>query len=371
MAMTENSVGRVGPSVRHQKLLNVVLDRDPISAWNEWRRQGDIQTLDYAEYRLLPLVYRRLRQHHIQDPDLDRLKGVYRHTWSKNKVHLFFAKELLAFFQENQIDALVLKGAALSLGYYRDLGLRLMADIDILVPLHQAGKALSLMERLGYSPKDYPRCRLRDKEKFRTAGAHGQSFLAEGRPEVDLHWYLARECCRVDDGLGFWERSIQIEFQGMKVRTLDPTDHLFHICLHGSKWADPAPIRWITDAAIILEQSVIDWTRILRHTQTYQVIRFMQDSFSCLSQSFHLPIPIFFLKELDALKPTQIEHREYLLLTSPTVSFIRALMRHWYNHTRISSNAHFLYRLITFPKFFQYHWALPSLWHLPTRLIRK
>ena len=356
---------------RHQLLLKLVLAKDEEVAdrWIEWKQTVDIETLDYAEHRLLPLVYDRLYRCSIADPERNRLKGVYRYTWSVNQIRFFTAKNLLEKFQERKIGTLLLKGAALTTHYYCNLGLRLMDDIDILVPLHQAQEAIALMKEFNYRHNHSARCNLRDRAEYRTI-THSQPFLNPENQEIDLHWYIARECCKVDDGAGFWERSLPIEFQGVPTRILDPTDQLFHVCLHGAKWADPAPIRWITDAAVILNKSTIDWERLLQHTETYRVIRFIQNSFSCLSDSFHFPIPSAFLKDLRSLTPTKLEEREYRTLSAPTLSLRKALKRHWCNHTRLSRPNTLLHRLATFPRFFQYHWALPSLWQLPRHILK-
>lgn len=362
---------RCWPTAGHQRLLKAILacDGELEEAWAHWKQNSDITKLDYSEQRLLPLLYERLRRRSISDPQMEILRGVYRFTWSKNLIQFHAIQKLLAGLHQSGIEPMLLKGAALTGAFYGDLGLRLMDDIDILVPPNQVDDAIAMMHRLMYVHKDSFRCRLLNRTEFRSV-THSQPFVSPEGREVDLHWAIARECCRMEDHEGFWERSLPLNFQGMITRTLDPTDQLFHVCLHGAKWADPAPIRWIADAALILEKSTIDWARLIDLIRTVRVVRFMKDSFACLSDCFQLPIPIDFLSELHSLQPAPFELPEYLTLTSDTTRTRQALKRHWANHTRLTHSQNLLRRLLSFPRFLQYHWALPSLWQLPLHMCK-
>jgi hypothetical protein len=364
-------LNRCWPSAQHQLLLKTILADEAHlqTAWAEWKQSIDIQDLDYAAQRLLPLLYNRLRRSQITDPQIDLIKGVCRFTSAKNIVLFAPIERLLATLQERGIDTLLLKGAALTCAYYRDLSLRPMIDIDVLVPSHQVVAAMNILEELHYQHRDPEQFVARKRPEFRTV-AHAQSFFSPIGQEIDLHWNIAPECCGVDEGSHFWERSLPIEFKGIKSRTLDPTDQLFHVCLHGSKWCQTAPIRWIADAAVVLAHSSIDWDRILTHATTYRVIPHMQDSLACLSDCFNLPIPSPFLTQLKALKPSKFERKEYLSLTTEIDRFHRAIRRHWYRHALLSQSKNFFSRLFSFPRFFQYHWTLPSLGQISRRALK-
>ena len=57
---------------------------------------------------------------------------------------------LLELFEQNQIPAVPYKGPALSVGIYGKLSLRQFADLDILVPEKNVGKATELLIDRGY-----------------------------------------------------------------------------------------------------------------------------------------------------------------------------------------------------------------------------
>ena len=81
--------------------------------WRAWREQADLDSLDDASNRLLPLLYRRLEAAGIADPDMARLRGVYRYHWCRNQLLLAELRRLLPALRELGVEVLLLKGAAL------------------------------------------------------------------------------------------------------------------------------------------------------------------------------------------------------------------------------------------------------------------
>jgi hypothetical protein len=96
-----------------------------VAAWATLRDVLDLDDIwDPDIHRLLPLVYVNLRDAGVDDPDLPRLKGLYRRTWYLNQLKLAEARPWLELLQGEGIDTLLLKGVPLGLEYYGDLGQR-------------------------------------------------------------------------------------------------------------------------------------------------------------------------------------------------------------------------------------------------------
>jgi hypothetical protein len=66
-------------------------------------------------------------------------------------------KSITKAFNKNNIDYVLLKGAALLIGnYYKDIGERMVGDVDILVTQHSISEAYQIIEDLGYQQsKDF------------------------------------------------------------------------------------------------------------------------------------------------------------------------------------------------------------------------
>ena len=74
-------------------------------------------------------------------------------AWQQNKTRLELLRSVVAQLREAGIPSLMLKGAALSLAFYRDPGLRPMRDVDLLVPKERSADAARKLVELGFKPE--------------------------------------------------------------------------------------------------------------------------------------------------------------------------------------------------------------------------
>ena len=123
------------------------------AAWRRIRASIALEPLDGASQSLLPLVYRNLIRLGDGDERIDALKDRYLFTWSENQRFYHGVLPLLRAFEQAGIDAVVLKGLALIARFYRDPGLRPMADVDVLVPPSDVERASELAVSLGWHPR--------------------------------------------------------------------------------------------------------------------------------------------------------------------------------------------------------------------------
>ena len=123
------------PTPQQELLLRAALSDgdESLPAWRAWRSDADPQLLDAGSARLLPLVYRRLREPCVNDEWQPLLKQAYRQTLGRNRLLFHHAAAFCDELARLGIRALLLKGAPLSQIYYQDPGARPMSDIDILV----------------------------------------------------------------------------------------------------------------------------------------------------------------------------------------------------------------------------------------------
>ena len=114
-------------------------DEEVEPAFRAWRALVDIEgPLDGGTYRLLPLVYERMRSLSIADPLLGRLKGVYRRAWVETHTLFHATAPAVARLELAGVHTLLLKGAPLAITYYRSHGARPMHDLDVVVPTSSA-----------------------------------------------------------------------------------------------------------------------------------------------------------------------------------------------------------------------------------------
>jgi putative nucleotidyltransferase-like protein len=316
------------PTETEELLLRAaLLDGDEaLEAWRRWRSASLTVEDETLAFQVLPLAYRTI---HRLDPGaegLDLAKGVYRYVWVKNQVLARFGGQVIDELQSAGIDVLVLKGTALSLLHYRDTGLRLMADIDLLVPREEARRAISVMGKILH-PKQ-PSFASED----RVLVEHGTAWVDGSGNEVDLHWY---SLWLSSPDAEFWEGAVPIEVDGVRSRSLCPTDHLLHVCAHGASWHPEVALRWVTDAATVIRSTPsIDWERLVAQARRRELTITLGDALGYLRSAFGVQIPAEVLEELHATPTTLSTRAARRALTRPP-TMVGVLSSHWDRYRRI------------------------------------
>lgn len=363
------------PTPAQELLLRAALlqGEHALESWNEWRRNVNIDVIDYGSHRMVPQLYRNLQRHGVKDPLMDRLKGVYRYYLYKNEILMHRIGSLLAAFEEARIETMVLKGAALIQLYYRESGLRPMLDADVLVHPHQTEQAMQLLTRLQWKPFRYL------QPRNRIPIVHSTPFEDNGGRQVDLHWHLFWECFNASDDDDYWENAVPIQVGGAQTLALSATDQLLHTCWHGARWNEVPPIRWVADAMTILGASAaeIDWASLLKKAQKHRIVLPVRDSLEYLKKKFDAPVPDSVLESLWAVRVSKLERENYEMTLNPmapptTGKILRML---YYDYRWLSSSTSARSKTLVFAKHLQARWNIDRLWHVPLymsmRMVRR
>jgi hypothetical protein len=325
--------GRHGwPTPAQALLLRAALLHGPeaLDAWERWKASTDIDRIDRGSHRLLPLVYRMLEREGVADPLLARLKGVYRHTWSRNQLMLHALAGGVRALQEAGLEAMILKGAALSLVYYRDLGARPMDDVDVLVRTGDAERALELLRARGWRPElAIPPARL--------GALHGVAMRNAAGQSLDLHWHLTPAALAPDADADYWAAAHTTRLGGQQVRLLAPTHQLFHAFAHGVKSNVVPPLRWVADATVVLRQAPgIDWPRLVAAATRDRLVLPVREGLHYLVALVDAPVPAPVLDELDRIPVSRRDRLEHWarVSTDPSATWaaVVKLWFHWLRH---------------------------------------
>jgi hypothetical protein len=358
---TRKHKGYCLPSPQQELLLRAALLRgkDAIEAWKEWKSVVDIEQVDHASHRMLPLLYRNLQTHGIKDASMGKYKGVYRQTWYKNQMLFHAIASLLRSFRDENVQTLMLKGAALTVLYYRDYGLRPMNDFDVLIRMEQVLPAIKLLQRLGWTPMDFV-----PTEKYISV-SYSHGFRNSAGQELDLHWHVLSQSREINADDDFWDGAITADINGVAIEELNPTDQLLHVCIHGARWNVTPPFRWVADAITVLNtsQAGIDWNRLIGQAEKRRLILPLMDTLNYLKEVFDAPIATGVLKRLQDVPVPRTERMEYKIAVSPPTQW-RAVLDLWCQHSRLAGNVGLTRRITRFPNFLENIWGIPA-WKLP------
>jgi hypothetical protein len=306
-------------------------------AWRRWRASVDVQHLDNGCYRLVPLLWKRLSSWRVDDPDMGTFKGVYRRTWYTNQLTIARAGTLVSGLAAAGIPSMVIKGAAISLRYYQDAGLRPMNDVDLAVPRDRVQQAIDVLFnsgwRAGITPltgtqagdptvnagwKGGPRPRAAfDELYFGVRHAHG--FRGPQGAEVDLHWALFQGQCDpgIDDAM--WQAAEPMQVGASTAFVMRPEDELLLTVSHAARACPVPTIRWVADAVTLIHRAgaELDWSRLVEHTRRRDLGLIAGTLLGWLEEEFHPGVPRDVLAALRGMPAGPARRWAYRIRVSP------------------------------------------------------
>jgi hypothetical protein len=306
------------------------LDGAPsLEAWHAWQAVVDIEQIDPGSFRLLPLLQRNLARQGVTGDLMQRLRGVHRQAWFRNRLLFARSAGTVRALEDAGLDTLLLKGIPLALRYYREDATRPMADADVLVRTADVHRALDRLQHLGWRsqtplpPWPPPH---RASWAFRNDAGH----------EFDLHWHVFNDCLGARDDDDLWAAAVPLTIDGAETRALCAADQLLHVLAHGIHWNPLPSIRWVADAAAIIDGAgaSLDWARLLTQAEQRQLMPLVAAGLPYLAQLLAAPIPPAVLTPLTTRRPTAGERLWLWARTTPGAR--SGLLRMWSGFSRAS-----------------------------------
>ncbi len=255
-------------------------------AWRRWKARGlELETADSDSIRMLSQLWTNRAAAGIGADDLPLIKGVYRKAFASNAVSLRAAIGATELLATADVPALLLKGAAL-LASTQQLGLRLIGDVDVLVPEADARRTIDVLSGAGYT----------GVEPSRPVGVtHAWACWTPDRArQIDVHWWAFKTA---GDDTAMFETAEPARLFGRQVLVPSATDMLLTIVANAFPGAG-APLRWIADAMVISQIGSIDWDVVLERTRRPGLTLNTAAGLEFLSREFGMPVPPHVIAEL-------------------------------------------------------------------------
>lgn len=269
------------------------LVRDGIK-WEETlkrSRQEGIAALLYGHLKELPSVTDR-----VPPTILSQLVAIYRANWARNMVLTERWAEVMTLLGQAGVDSITHKGMALIHTVYPEIGLRPMADIDLLIRPSDLPAVKRTLEAAGYRS---PTADMEAEEAFRC-----YLHFVRGGAVIDLHWELAHYArfegvVRVDHD-GLWRRARSLAIGDAQGLMLSPEDQLLHLALHLTLGSEFGRLIWFTDIDAMLRRFgfSFDWERVLEEATRWRVRALLGYTLKVCQESFGTPIPPGLLPQL-------------------------------------------------------------------------
>lgn len=238
-----------------------------VAAWQQWRSDRVVYDADSEEARLLAPIAARIGRLLPDDPELQRLNGHRRHSWTINTLRVARSGDVAASLRAAGIDSLFFKGLGM-LPHYRELSMRNMNDADLLVRWHQRHEAIDHLVGIGFEPVYgiSARAMHRMDQIYPGFGMRRADGI-----EVDLHWrplHHLRRRPHLDEPLFEHSRFEQVGHTPVAVP--DPSHHFVLVVGHGMRSDSAAHLIAVVDACQLLAAVDFDPERAAELARRYE-----------------------------------------------------------------------------------------------------
>lgn len=252
-----------------------------------------------SRHGVLPLLARSLLSPGcavpVPDPIRVRLQRGWRSSGVQNALLLGHLGEVLLRFAEADVPVIVLKGADLAERVYDDVGLRPMADVDLLVRPERIGQAVAVLDALGFVPEDahgpHPGRHVAPVPE----NLHVAPMIRRGGIRVELHYAIATVAgAGAIDHDGLWVRAESARIGGVPALVLSPEDLLLHLCTHlAAHHGFAARLVQVCDIPAVLDRfpDRIDWGLLWSRARAWGVERSVDATFALAERLLEWPPP--------------------------------------------------------------------------------
>ena len=222
----------------------------------------------YNYHQVLPLLYYNLTKLNFQDFIPQDIYSILKNSYYINlNRNIRFYRELSCILELTNralINVVLLKGINLIETIYRNLALRTIVDIDILVTDSELMSFRALLFQLGYREiiKNFSPAYI---QKHRITFSFIKSISPNLSLYIDIHRALVPPRPYKIDLSGFWERSQTHSIDGQKILFLSFEDTLLSLALHlRGHMRQPLLLKSICDIAELLNRygTSLDWQYI-------------------------------------------------------------------------------------------------------------
>jgi hypothetical protein len=243
------------------------------------------------------------------------LKNFYYSVLARNISISGSLEKNYASFKEEGIDAILFKGIMLAESVYRDIGLRPMGDIDLLIRKEDMAKADGILRRNGYTMP----IRVNDFIG-NSSGQYRNSFLYQSDKHfpdaVHLHWHVVN-FSPYDDGIvkkidlnRVWQESAVMRLGRAEVRAFSLHHQIIFLCMHALNHSFYPLLRLCDINELIrLEKDRIDWNRLAEDACAFHLSKSVYYVFYLVSVMFNTQVPAHILGKLKPERIGFIERR--------------------------------------------------------------
>jgi len=290
---------------------------------------------------IAPLLYVKLsllaNSHLIPKSITAKLQQSYYITLSRSTILYEHFRLIAGQFTSKGIELITLKGIYLSESLYKDIGLRQMSDIDLLVKPEDGEKALAALAGMGYKSTGVDES---DSDVKYGEVVHYTPLVLNGvaiEVHIKLHQDNERYRVHVDE---LWKNATQVLVNNIQVSTLNTYDLLIHTCIHLDKHFQQGHVQFtcFSDVTNLLEKNVeaLDWTILVNTCKQYNCEIEVFKYIVLVNKYMQATVPTEIIKKY-SYSLTVNEEELFFKYLSGFIGFTTGMHRHFGNFQHITS----------------------------------
>lgn len=235
-----------------------------------------------------------------------KLRKLYYGNTARNMYLYDELSKVLNAFKDAEIDVIVLKGAFLAETVYKNIGLRPMGDVDLLIKKEDLQKVKKKLIQLRYHTLVYP---TKWHEQWQNEWAEEIQYTNQDKNvRIDVHWNVQPPVIPFQIDINkSWEDARPVKVANVEALMLAPGDLLQHLCLHLDKHLNNSgaiPFRWYCDIAEVIRhyEKKINWKYLVQSTKNYGIEEPIYQSLYFVNKYLGAFVPMDVLKDLKTVK---------------------------------------------------------------------
>jgi Uncharacterised nucleotidyltransferase len=261
---------------------------------------------------------------------------------------------ILKLMRESDIHAVSFKGPTLALLAYGDIGLRVFADLDLLIYRKDVSQAERILETNGF--KAFPALssgQLAACFNFDCA----QNFRDQQNVTVDVHWAIAPKYFGIDLDLDRLHGGLQpVQIGEKRILTPSQEDLLLVLSIHGftHNWER---LGWISDITGLIERKITNWELLLGNAGRLGLKRIVSVALLLAKELLDAQMPAIVLNQIESDTAAVVLAARYarrILAPARDDGYLQSVLIHLRMRERLSEKISSGIRLLATPRAFDW-----------------
>ncbi len=305
-----------------------------------WKRVMEL-ALQHGVYPILCYHLLRLQPEGVPDETLWYLRAITRHNERRCQAFIEELCRMLGRFHEHGVRAVPYKGVVLAQELYGDPSLKVVGDIDLIIPKAEVIPAVRLLKELGYSDFGVDEAFY---ERF-TLSSNYQITMVRELPDISFHIDIHYDPIPCYLGVAalpetFWDEGlVEKQLFGRSVLSARYEWTLLFLAIHNTKHS-LTQFRGLVDLNELCLRPEVDWDVVEEIASRHEWTEFLELALTVCHRTFGTDVPrVFRLDRLPSWVGLFPPPRDYSV----------------FMHVRCPKRLHYLKYLFFWPGCRDYH----------------